>query len=283
VECVGGGKQLQCLHTKHVPHNKYAVASILLATDEDVSRYERWAVVLGHSLRSDGRLPCSVDMILLTSFEMNVQSKKRLEVVGWTVMTVPEIEAPAGMTQQVKHARYRYTFTKCNIFNMTAYTAVLYMDLDTLVMGKISTVFETYVPEMIRGNVPLAWAHDIPDGDDTMNSGVLLVRPSRALLDDMMQKMHTLSYSKKTGDQGFLNKYFDTNKTLILPQKFNVVPFVLQTTYWSGVGADVKIIHFVCIKPDAIAFLLRCWCRNSTGFCNTWYDMETRTRRALET
>jgi hypothetical protein len=48
------------------------------------------------------------------------------------------------------------------------------------------------------------------------------------------------------------------------------------------VGVDVKIIHFIeGIKPDLIGFLLRCWWRNATGFCNDWYDMEARTKRAL--
>jgi alpha-N-acetylglucosamine transferase len=284
MECEGYGKQLQCLPRKHDTLKKYAVASILFTAGEDIARYETWAEVLGYSLRSDGHLPCSVDMVLLTSFEVSAQHKKRLEAVGWTVWRVPEIHAPAGTAGQVKHPRYWYTFTKFQIFNMTAYTAVLYMDLDTFVVGKISTVFETFVPDMTQRHVSLGWTYDIPCGEDRFNSGVMLVRPSGALLDDMLRKMHTLSYSKSYGEQGFLNAYFDASNALILPQAFNVDPFVQHTAYWGSVGGDAKIIHFIeGIKPDVVAFLLRCWWRNATGFCNAWYDMETRARVLLDT
>lgn len=283
LECIASGKQLRCAPIEQATLKKYAVASVLFATEEDISNYEKWAEVLGYSLRSDGHMPCSVDLVLLTSFELSVQKQKRLQAVGWMVKMVPKIKPPTGVKEQVKHARWSYTFTKFQIFNMTAYTAVLYMDLDTLVVGKISSVFETFVPEMTRRHVRMGWTYDMPYGDDKLNSGVMLVRPSRALLDDMMLKIHTLSYSKRTGDQGFLNLYFDSNKTLILPQKFNVDPFVLQTTYWSSVGADVKIIHFIeGIKPNVIVFLTRCWWRNAIGFCNAWYDAETRARLFLD-
>lgn len=282
LDCNGFGQQIQCIQKTHDTLDRYAVASILIETDKHVSNYVRWAIVLGYSLRKYGRLSCSIDMILLASFEINEQNKKHLELVGWTILLVSEINAPVGVTEEVKHARYAHTFTKCQIFNMTAYTAVLYMDLDTLVVGRISDVFENYIPEMIRGNTHVGWTYDIPDGDDNFNSGVLLIRPSRSILDDMVQSMNTLSYSKKTGDQGFLNAYFESRDQLVIPQTFNVVPFVLNKTYWGGVGADVKIIHFVGIKPDVIAFLFRCWWRNAIGFCNAWYDAEKRARLFLD-
>ena len=282
IKCTGAVfEQLQCLQSNTTSENKYAVTSLLVEINQDNSKYERWATVLGYSLRSTGKIPCSVDMILLTTYNMSIKKRKSLERFGWNIVTVEEIKAPTGVTAEVKYERFKHMFTKWHLFNMTKYEAVLYIDLDTLVVADIQDIFITYVADMIQKNVHLGWTHDIPEGESRMNAGVMLVRPSGAILHDMTHKTTILSYDKRMSEQGFMNEYFKPSQELVISQKYNYVPFVMNDTYSNKVENNPKIVHFVGVKPDVVAFLTRCWFRNSIHICNLLYDVNVITQSMM--
>ena len=73
----------------------------------------------------------------------------------------------------------------------------MFLDLDLLIVDNIDELFD--VPDFAAA----------PDGfPPTMfNSGVMVLTPSKALLEDMLARVPSLpSYDE--GDQGFLNSYF---------------------------------------------------------------------------
>jgi alpha-N-acetylglucosamine transferase len=67
-------------------------------------------------------------------------------------VVVDEIESPPSVTLVNKGHRFAHIFTKLQIFNMTAYDAVLYLDADTLVLRSISDIFDVAVPAMVCKN-----------------------------------------------------------------------------------------------------------------------------------
>ena len=280
VQCVHSPNQMHCVQKKSEQSKqsppKYALASLLVVVPgEPVESYIRHSSVHAYSARSTGKLPCSVDLVLLTVGDLSISQRTRLQRAGWNVLVVPTITPPGLVMKslQITH-RWYHMFTKLHFFNMTAYDAVLYMDSDMLVMGDIADMIPYYHKQMTLHDVPLAWVMD-PYIDDTHNSGVMLIRPSTELTNDMMHAAHTRTFIGNWGDQGFINMYFKNN-TVDIPLKYNAMPF-----FWNHIFKnqpyiwllenDIRILHFTFIKPKHhYAWETLCWWKGVTHLCRKW-------------
>ena len=69
------------------------------------------------------------------------------------------IDSPVNVSKVLKGHRFRSLFTKLQIFNMTAYDAILYLDAeaDTLELRSISDIFDVCQPEMVQNDVYVGW------------------------------------------------------------------------------------------------------------------------------
>jgi alpha-N-acetylglucosamine transferase len=171
-------------------------------------------------------------------------------------------------------------FNKLNIFNMTAYDAVLYLDADTVVIGSISDMFDVYLAEMIRNDVYIGWSADLGNtGNDFYgrnNAGILLVRPSSMMLQDMIHSMNEISFNAGMSEQGFLNAYFQPSTELSIPaETYNCMP----ANRCFVESKNVSIAHFTIIKPESILWKLRCWYEGIIDMCNAW----SQYKRELDT
>ncbi|CAN8244023.1 unnamed protein product [Cochlearia groenlandica] len=144
--------------------------------------------VLGKSIRDTGSV---IDMVALVSDGVSDYSKKLLKADGWKVEKISLLANP----NQVHPTRFWGVYTKLKIFNMTAYKKVVYLDADTIVVKNIDDLFKC---SKFCANLKHS---------ERLNSGVMVVEPSKARFDDMMRKVKTLS-SYTGGDQGFLNSYY---------------------------------------------------------------------------
>lgn len=144
--------------------------------------------VLGKSIRDTGS---KKDMVVLVSDGVSDYAKELLEADGWIVQMISLLKNP----NQVRPSRFWGVYTKLKIFNMTDYKKVVYLDADTIVVKSIEDLFNC-------GKFCANLKHS-----ERLNSGVLVVEPSRELFNDMMTKVTTL-YSYTGGDQGFLNSYY---------------------------------------------------------------------------
>ncbi|KAI3809321.1 hypothetical protein L1987_25292 [Smallanthus sonchifolius] len=146
------------------------------------------ARVLGKSIR-DTR--STKDMIVLVSDGVSDYAKTLLQADGWIVNPISLLENP----NQVRPTRFWGVYTKLKIFNMTEYEKVVYLDADTIVIKNIDVLFKC-------GKFCANLKHS-----ERLNSGVMVVEPSKELFKDMVSKVTTL-YSYTGGDQGFLNAYY---------------------------------------------------------------------------
>ncbi|KAG0447361.1 hypothetical protein HPP92_028352 [Vanilla planifolia] len=209
--------------------------------------------VLGKSIRDTGS---SKDMVVLVSDGVSDYAKRLLQADGWKVELISLLANP----NQVRPKRFWGVYTKLKIFNMTMYKKVVYLDADTIVVKSIEDLFQC---SRFCANLKHS---------ERLNSGVMVVEPSKVVFEDMMTKVNSLP-SYTGGDQGFLNSYYGdfANSHLFEPnltaevRKSRPVPEMerLSTLYNADVGLymlankwmvderELKVIHYTLgpIKP----------------------------------
>jgi hypothetical protein len=283
--------ELQCVQAspaRALSQNAYAVVSLMLDVKMDpfvhrqygfgLEMYVEHLRVLGYLIRSLGNLTCAVDMLLMVTSRPSAKDAQLLHAVGWSFVLVDLIESPSNASKVLQGHRFRGVFTKLHIFNMTSYDGVLFLDTDTIVLNSVRNMFDLYLPEMVRKNTHIAWCVDLAANTANIsekNSGVLLVRPSAALLADMMHSMYHEHFRFDKADQGFLNDYVTRDMELVLPaEQYNCM--LPETCFFET--KNTSIAHMTLVKPKSTMWGMRCWLNNISNMCSAW----TAYRRELE-
>jgi hypothetical protein len=276
IECV------QSASANPPSRRRYAVVSMLM--DMDINPFVSGQIdlsfdiyveqlrVLGYMIRNRGNLTCSVDMLVMIKADLAPRHIHRLNSVGWGMVIVREIPSPRAVIAGITPGhRFVHMFTKLQIFNLTAYDAVLYLDADTLVRGSINDLFEYYVPQMLARDVRIGWSKDLGnvglDHFGRNNAGVLLLRPSSAMLQNMTYSMNHIHFNAIMSEQGFLNTYFTPETELVFPaEQYNCMsmhPCFLGSK-------NTSILHFTNVKPESILWKFNCWQKGVLEACNEW-------------
>lgn len=209
------------------------------------------ARVLFHSLGLQGTTAPVVLAVLPGAAEVASELQRdfpQLVVVPWE-----EVPPPQGTKT---FPRWVDNYAKLNLFRMTDFDELLYLDADVLPMSSVNKIFEDPV---VRHSVsPLLGAPDWgkwqEPPSEKLNGGVLLVRPSQALFDCMLKALYSGvadRFFSIDAEQGFL-RYFFGGKAVVLPFQYNTqktvqfMPFAKQDWYQAS---DVKVLHFVGAKP----------------------------------
>lgn len=116
------------------------------------------------------------------------------------------------------HIENKAGFSKIYIWSLIEYNAILYIDVDVVVLKNIDSVFHKYLP--------FAASPDVYS-PHIFNSGVMLLAPCLRIYKRMREKVHKFrSYNK--GDQGFFNLFFDGWKRA---EALHRLPFRLNFVY----------------------------------------------------
>lgn len=148
-------------------------------------------------------------------------------------------------------------WTKLRIFGLQQYDTILYIDSDCLVLQDVSSLLElnkvyTESQALIAAVPDLLLPH-------SFNSGVMVIRPSTAVMESMQQQAKC--YKAIDGsDTGFLNAYFDTWNTEYppfarLPVGYNAQQAMYdmtiedttggRSTFWDHqISSDLYIVHY---------------------------------------
>ena len=171
-----------------------------------------------------------------------------LREVGWIPRAVKSIPPPfQGTSPHLIHQ-----FTKLTLWNMTEFDAIVYLDVDTLVLDDISHLHELVV-DPSRTRFEFAAVADNWHGKFAyhFNSGVLVLHPSTAVFNEFLRTMtQPANYYPTMADQAFLNAFFQL-RYLQLPVIYNV-NLAMYSAYpdlWTRLQGDFKIIHFTVVKP----------------------------------
>ena len=114
------------------------------------------------------RLPPNLVRVCLYDERLDVP---RIE--GWQLLAVAPIAAPHGDLSN--HYTRAGVYTKLHVWNLTSYSAVLYLDLDTLPMRSVYPLFSQQLPAMQAAHQTVGMALDslAPFDAHSFNAGFL--------------------------------------------------------------------------------------------------------------
>jgi len=215
---------------------------------------------LGKSLdRSEAKHP----KLVLVTPDVPDTARRQLLSEGWLLRDIESIQNPNTATQQL-YARFANTFTKLRVFGLEEIEKLVFLDADTIVLRNIDDLFE-------RPAFAAAPDFFLPD---RFNSGVMVVKPERALFARMTEALFS-SHSYDGGDQGFLNSFMPDWYAMPvahrLPCGYNMQHFIFQflrghESLREQLEREAKVIHYSVQKP---------WLAKSTltGGSAAWWNM----------
>lgn len=97
-----------------------------------------------------------------------------------------------------------YNYSKLNMFGLTQFKKIVYLDADMIVMHNIDELFEK---KNMSGTNAGGWL-DSNKGWVQLNSGLIVVEPNANVFADMKSKIGLIEKDKGKGDQAFLHSYY---------------------------------------------------------------------------
>ena len=254
-----------------MPNKKYAYATIL-STDS----YLPGVLALYKSIKKTNTKVS--DFVVIVNQDIKKETINRLEQNGIVVKTMPKVNVPKEIKARNKLIpHWNNTFDKFNIFNLTDYDKVVYLDSDIYVAENIDELFKKQnMSAVVSGK-----SYNRNKNWNELNSGVMVIEPREGIIDRLIDKMNYISKRKKKlkkshkngkgkyfskvkllelrdricksfkgiGDQDVLEEYFDwkNRPELHLNESFNV--FANNADYYKEkLGINPKCYHFIGAK-----------------------------------
>ncbi|CAH8500429.1 unnamed protein product [Schistosoma bovis] len=220
---------------------------VTLATNDE---YCVGALVLAASLKQS---ETSKELTILVTPGLSSQMRQLLCSTYDNVIEVQPV-ITKGWSQPVIGGRTELieTFTKIQVWSLTQFTKVVFMDADTLVLQNVDELFDR--SEFTAAPDPL-WP-------DCFNSGVFILEPSMDTYNGLLRMLFD-SGSFDGREQGLLNTYFSNwlegDISHRLPCIYNCIcrisddtsfEFYTSRSAWVQFGGSVRVVHFAGpIKP----------------------------------
>jgi glycogenin glucosyltransferase len=207
------------------------------------------------------------ELIILQSSKIsNDAVRLQLRFFCDRIITVDHIPICSSSNNESKQSHVKQWdencgWTKLRLFELDSYDTILYIDADCLVVQDVSHLLQVDSSDTIKRFGLLAAAPDIFP-PDKFNAGVLVLRPSRSVFDDMISRLpsevatdNRQCTSYDGGDTGFLNSYYpnwynDMPSYSRLSFGYNAQRFMHHCTfdkqpkYWDEGIEDIRIIHY---------------------------------------
>ena len=134
------------------------------------------------------------NFVVIVNEQIKQETKKRLEDNGIIVRTMPKIEAPQRIKSKNKLLpHWNNTFDKFNIFNLTEYDKVVYLDSDIYVAENIDELFEK--PNMSA--VIAGKSYPLNKNWNELNSGLMVIEPNKETRENLIEHMNGFKRSKR--------------------------------------------------------------------------------------
>ncbi len=192
------------------------------------------AEVLGYSLKRSG---WPHETAVMVTPNIDQAHRDRLSRYWNRVVEVEPLGNPNPLRDQGT-SYFGTLYTKLRLWGLTEFDKVVFLDADTVVLGSLEDLLDR----------PDFAAAPCMGGLDAFNGGVVVARPSKDTLEDMLAKVPSLP-SYDGSEQGFLNSYFSDWYTgspeRRLPAIYNV-PHILYFYHpsWNRLRKDMRVLHF---------------------------------------
>jgi inositol phosphorylceramide glucuronosyltransferase 1 len=124
------------------------------------------------------------DLVVIVTNDVSDEAQHTLSLDGWRVKRVEAVHNPGTWSQSGGGTGFPQKFwavyTKLQIFNLVEYKKVVFLDADTIVLKNSDVLFQC--PGFCA----------VLRHSERLNSGVMVVTPSKALFQDMTSKITQL-------------------------------------------------------------------------------------------
>jgi hypothetical protein len=287
-------KPLSNKHSTIHATTRFAVVSML--TSDRYDFYKLSAIKLAKSLRW-WFSPEEMDLVMLVTegfgISTNIDSDlffilMELQNAGWNIICkVPVIEHPNVVNTNRFHDFKVYS--KLNIWALTEYDAILYLDTDTLVIRNPQNLFTVHYPAMKRAGMMLGAVRDRPERlSHSFNAGVLILIPTLVnqswTFPRIVESISSVPHNMDWAEQDMLNViYKDNFYELHFIYNGNLVAKLHDTYLWSQCSNAISIVHYTVAKGwmslrhlsmlslnyDSYKYF-GCWYYDVDDFCGLW-------------
>lgn len=262
-------------------HSRFAFVTLITM---DSPLYKLSAQKLGVMLQQ--WLP-EVDRILIT--DHSISNLFDLKHSGWKVCLMDLIDGPKAAEQHANTNRFIQTkmYSKFNVWKLTQYEAVCFLDSDTMVVGDPSDLFTRHFPQMKQQGFEFAAALDrpmhnqcltgwnMPEG--SFNAGVLLFQPNLTVAEHLVQSIERVPHNSGMAEQGLLNALYPDFYKLPFELSGNAVSKACEPAVWAL--HPPRIVHMTVAKgwmgssssPNRGFTLINdCWWWDLQDYCAFW-------------
>eukprot|EP01013_Petalomonas_cantuscygni_P020306 TRINITY_DN3859_c0_g1_i2.p1 TRINITY_DN3859_c0_g1~~TRINITY_DN3859_c0_g1_i2.p1 ORF type:complete len:604 (+),score=100.63 TRINITY_DN3859_c0_g1_i2:120-1931(+) len=180
------------------PSRLHAYVSIIFNED-----YVDGALALAYSLTatSPAVQRATVDLVLMMPPELSAESRARLRGSGWGVL----MDIRGDLSQPRAQAKWRATFNKLYMFNLTAYEKIVFWDSDVICHEDPDKILDTPVPA--DGSAVGAIG---ARGDWYFKTGNMVIRPTTSVFQRMVAPLRDPRgrYNNLNGRDGLVVREF---------------------------------------------------------------------------
>jgi glycogenin glucosyltransferase len=221
-------------------------AYLSLASDD----YLPGIVVLLKCLKKFSNKP-----VYVMSIGLSEASRATISEYGGFVLDVEPIESKLARPQTFRANPnfHQNCFYKLNMWRMD-FEQIVYLDADMLVRESIEELFNieeefaACAPTVITINKETRAVTSAFIGESCFNAGMLVLKPSKTVFEDMMVQKDSMTLESDPSDQGFLNVYYE-NRWKRLSSKYNATPRMFRHNRKEWDRLQPKIIHFALEQP----------------------------------
>lgn len=199
---------------------------------------------LGHSLRKTNT---SASLIVL--YLPDRISEEALCIAtssGFVAQQVSRIPPPRNGKGVHRHFLDQYTKLTLWTLDKIGIKSLVYLDADTLVRKNMDELFLSpwdfaAVPDIYLDSRGFTLG---------FNAGVMFVRPSSEVFQNMVDQISTAHYRSEDAEQSFLNHYYAA-EAVRLPLAYNGNLAIKKRSpeLWQGMLPELRLIHYTMVKP----------------------------------
>lgn len=234
-------------------------------------------------------------LLVLITDDISKVARKQLDLAHIKYMEVNKLQTPDHIYEHNKQLspamadRWKYCNTKYELFNLTEFDKIIFLDADLLILKNLDHCFE--LPHMTAAvdgeysNVWPEWPH--------FNTGFFVIEPNKTeyrkiinFANNLNPKAHKLFSGEYMvfSDQEILNLYYNDwpNRTdLHLNKYYNIFPNYVLASTLPDILQNAYFIHYVGIKPwratlseiGELSDAIWCFEREQNTLCLYFYEL----------
>jgi len=214
------------------------------------------------SIVDNGMIPRTERFLILYEGDLSLRHQMRIKMFGFhtefmKIKELGKIVAPLN-----EKGRFEIALDKILIFNIPYKGLICFIDADMLCLGSIKDIKNlnhfSAAPNFGRRLTFI-------NGRKMFNTGLMVIRPSASLFNEILDYISQYQRNYDYGDQGILNYFFYERKEeeiKLLDQEWNMLKRIKVHHPQLFNINNIKFLHYVGMKPWQIPL----WHREEKGY-----------------